>query len=123
MKKTVSVIICVLVAATLLLTACSKSQDLSNSKYLGTWKAVSLSAFGEEEEAGEALGSTYTMELKADGTGTFAGTDEDDGPTAFNWVETDKGLKTSGDMKLKFTDEDGKLKTKVVGAELIFEKQ
>ena len=122
MKRAVAVIICVLAAASLLLTACASSQDLSNSKYLGTWKAVSISVLDEKESADDAFGGEYIMELKADGTGTFTGMEENE-QTTFNWKETDDGIKTSGDMKLKFTDDNGTLKTKIIGAELAFEKQ
>lgn len=121
MKKTM-IILAVAMTAMLgiLLTGCGSSggdsTDLSDSKYVGTWKAVSMS-MGDEEEA-------YTdeciMTLEGDGSGTLTDGEE---TSDFNWEPTDKGFKTTGDMKMKFVDNGDTISGKILGANLNFEKQ
>ncbi len=122
MKKAL-VILAFAVAAMLgvLLAGCGGSSsgggsDLSDSEFVGTWQAVSMS-IGDEEEP-------YTEEciltLNDDGTGTISDGSE---VTEFNWELTDEGFKTSGDMKMKFTGDGTAIHGKILGANLNFEKQ
>ena len=123
MKKLLSIaLVAVLVISTLALTACGGSNsgggnaDLSDSKYVGTWKNTGISL---GEESGE-LDSEFTLILKGDGTGELVSEDESG---AFTWELADNGFKTKGDMKLTFTDDGDNIKTKLLGVDLTFEKQ
>ena len=60
------------------------------------------------------------MTINGDGTGTLAGGEDS---SEFTWQPTDGGFKTKGDVKTTFKDDGDKIKTKVIGVELIFEKQ
>ena len=87
------------------------------SKYVGTWKAVSLSVAGVQQEPdGE-----WFLIINEDGTGTLDV--EGQAPSAFTWEPTSSGFKASGEMKVKFTDDGDRIKTKVLGTEIVFEKQ
>ena len=61
------------------------------------------------------------LTLNADGTGTLTGGDEE--ASEFTWTLTDNGFSTKGDMKVKFTDDGDNIKAKILGADLVFEKQ
>lgn len=128
MKKTI-IILAFAMAATfcILFAGCGSSgggegTDLSDSEYVGTWKAVSVS-MGDESESMDGLESTLT--LNADGTGTLVSSDEENGEetSSFTWEPTDEGIKTKGDVKLKCTYDGTQLHGKVSIATLDFEKQ
>ena len=51
------------------------------------------------------------------------GSNGEEETTQFNWELTDKGFKTTGDMKMIFTDNGDTISGKILGANLIFEKQ
>jgi hypothetical protein len=115
-----------MVVSALTLTACggggSSDQDLSDSKYVGTWKSVSFELMDESESPEE--GEEIFMTLNGDGTGTMTGTSEGEEETSdFTWEPTSNGFKTKGDLKLKFTDDGDKIKATVIGVDMIFEKQ
>lgn len=119
MKKILSIVL-ILVFAALAFTACggggSSDKDLADSKYVGTWKNISISL---GEESGE-LDGEFTIVLNDDGTGQLIS----DGEAGdFTWELTSDGFKTSGDMKLTFKDDGDNIKTKLLGADLVFEKQ
>ncbi|MBR3124694.1 MAG: hypothetical protein IKF42_04585 [Mogibacterium sp.] len=121
MKKKIAILLSVAMVLTFALAACgggSSSEDLSDSKYVGTWAADSLSFAGESGE----LDNTYTLNLNADGTGTFNGVDEDgnDDVSNFTWSLTSDGFKTKGDAKMTFKDDGDAIVTKILGAELRF---
>ena len=101
-------------------TACggggSSDADLSDSKYVGTWKAQSINV---GDESGE-IEDRYLLIINADGTGTMTG---DDGLNEFTWTPIDGGFKTKGDMKMTFKDDGDNIKTSILIAELIFVKQ
>ena len=75
--------------------------DVSNSKYVGKWSAVSVGAFSNSGD----LSIENVLSLNADGTASYASGDE---VIEYKWRET-------GDGDLKFTD-DGpdKLKTTIM---------
>ncbi|MDO4803979.1 MAG: hypothetical protein Q4A32_04070 [Lachnospiraceae bacterium] len=123
MKKLFSIALAaILVFSALALTACGgnsgkdESADLSDSKYVGTWTNTGLTL---GEESGE-LDTEFTLILNDDGTGQLVSDEE---PGEFTWELTDNGFKTKGDMKLTFTDDGDNIKTKILGADLTFEKQ
>lgn len=125
MKKTL-IVLTVAMAAMLciLLAGCGGGgDDLSDSKYVGTWKAVSMS-LGDEEEA-FAEGEEYILTINGDGTGTFEGLDDEGNPstTEFTWEPSSEGFKTKGDMKMKFKDDGEQIHAKILGVNLNFEKQ
>ncbi len=119
MKRRMSIaLVLLLVMSALLLAGCGggSSTDLSDSKYVGTWKATTLELMDESS----ALGSDFTLTLNGDGTGQYASDEE---ITDITWELTDNGFRTKGDTKLKFTDDGDNIKTKILGVNLIFEKQ
>ncbi|WP_027868537.1 hypothetical protein [Eubacterium sp. AB3007] len=127
MKKLMTLAVAaIMVVSALTLTACggggSSDQDLSDSKYVGTWKSVSFELMDESESPEE--GEEIFMTLNGDGTGTMTGTSEGEEETSdFTWEPTSNGFKTKGDLKLKFTDDGDKIKATVIGVDMIFEKQ
>ena len=81
MKKTLAIFCCAAIAVScMLLAGCGgSSADLSDSEYVGTWVALTIDAFGQEEtteDVSEALDTTMTMTLNEDGTlvADFGGT-------------------------------------------------
>ena len=113
-------LIAMIIFSALALTACGggSSKDLSDSKYVGTWKATAME-IGDTSEAPEF---DMILTLNDDGTGTLFGGEEGETNT-FNWELTSDGFKTSGDVKLKFKDDGDRIKSKIIGVNLIFEKQ
>lgn len=95
---------------------------MSNSRYLGTWKAESVSV---AEESGDLDGGVWTLTLNGDGTGEFVSITEDGTEEVSNitWSEIDGGFKTKGDTKLKFTDDGDGIVAKVMGVELHFVRE
>ena len=120
MKKTITLLVCavMIISCVALLTACGggNGEDLSDSKYVGTWKASTMAL----EDESEALSEEWVLTLNADGTGQFVSEEE---TTDVTWELTDEGFKTKGDTKLKFTDDGDNIKTKILGVDLIFERQ
>lgn len=122
MKRTISITIAlIMVLSTILLAACgggnsSSKTDLSDSKYVGTWKASTMALKGESED----LGAEWTLTLKADGSGEYV---DEEGTTNITWELTSGGFKTKGDTKLTFTDDGDNIKCKIIGVDMIWEKQ
>ena len=115
-KRMISIFSILAVVATLLLSGCNgNTEDLSNSKYVGTWKAVSMELGGESE----GLSADYSITLKPDGTTEFI---SDEGTTTGTWKLTDNGFKTSGETKLSFTDDGDDIVGKVIGVTLRFKR-
>lgn len=120
MKKKLVIMLSVVMVLTFAFAACGggSSEDLSDSKYVGTWEMQSMS-LGEESED---LGEGYTLVLNGDGTGTFTGVDDDGNEEVsdITWSPTSDGFKTKGDSKMTFTDDGDGIKTKILGVELHF---
>lgn len=120
MKKPISIVVVLLMISSMFLfTSCggSSNTDVSDSKYIGTWKASTMALKDESEE----LSHDWLLTLYGDGTGQFV--DDEDGVSDIKWELTDNGFRTKGDTKLKFTDDGDNIKTKILGVDLIFEKQ
>lgn len=121
MKKTIALLLSFMMVLAFTLAACGDggNADLSNSRYLGTWKAESVSV---AEESGDLDGGVWTLTLNGDGTGEFVSIAEDGTEEVSNitWSEIDGGFKTKGDTKLKFTDDGDGIKTSLLGVELHF---
>ena len=120
MKKTLVLLLSFTMVMAFALSACGGNQDLSDSKYVGTWQAGSMSL----EDASADLKTFWTLTLNSDGTGTSYSVDEDgtEETSNFTWSLTDEGFKTKGDLKLKFTDDGDGIKTSLLGVELHFTK-
>lgn len=124
MKKFIMLVLAMVLAVSCLaLTACGggSSEDLSNSKYVGTWKIAEVTL----KDASEELNIDYTLTLNDDGTGTFLAVDENgqEDKSDITWSLTDDGFKTKGGTKLTFTDDGDNIQTKMLGVGLVFVKQ
>lgn len=114
MRRSIAILLSVLlVLSCFALTACGKSEDLSGSKYVGTWKVDSLSFKDEEGE----LEGDYILTVNGDGSAQFV---SEEGTSNCTWKLTKDGFKTKGDAKLKFTDDGDGIKAKILGAYLHF---
>ena len=120
MKRFISIaLISIMILSALAFTACGgggSDADLSDSKYVGTWKAQSINV---GDESGE-VEDKYLMIINADGTGTMTG---DDGLNEFTWTPIDGGFKTKGDMKVTFKDDGDNIKARIFIVDLVFVKQ
>ena len=110
-------LITILALSMFALSACSggSNQDLSDSKYVGTWKAVAMEIAGESVEPD----GDWILTVNGDGTGTLAAEDTSN----FTWQPAKDGFKTKGDVKATFKEDGDRLTTKVIGVSLVFEKQ
>lgn len=121
MKKKAALILSLIVVFSFtMLAACggggAGGEDLSDSKYVGTWRADSMS-LGEESDE---ISDEYILVVNGDGTGHLDGSGE---VSEFTWKPGDDGFKTKGDVKMTFKDEDGGIYGKILGVELHFVKQ
>ena len=100
----------------------SEAADLSNSAYVGTWKATKATFQGEEVAIEEVLtDGDFILVLKEDGSVDVNAVGEES--TAV-WSETSDGIKVKGDeINTTFKDADGMLETDIIGMHLFFEKQ
>lgn len=128
MKKRFLITVCFILALSFTLlvgcgggeSAIDSDQDLSASKYLGTWKATSV-------EAGEKTGSVDTghilLTLNGDGTGELNSKYEgEEDKAAVTWGETDGGFVLEGGANAEFTADGDKVKASLFGVDIIFEK-
>ena len=118
MKKKLAVLLSMAMVLTFALAACGGGGDVSDSKYIGTWVVDSMSFAGEAD----APDTDMTLVLNGDGTGTFSGVDEDGNEevSSFTWSLTNDGLKTDGDVKMKFKEDGDDLVAKILGVEMRF---
>ena len=120
MKKRLAILLSFAMVLTFALAACGGGGggDVSDSKYVGTWVADTMSFAGESGDFDNAI----TLVLNDDGTGTFSGVDEEGNPevTDFTWSLTSDGFKTAGDVKLKFKEDGDAIVAKILGAEMRF---
>ena len=120
MKRKLALLLCaVLLLSCTVLAACGK-QDVSNSKYVGTWKAVNTTFMKESISADEVFSGGFTIVLNGDGTGKIVSEEEE---TSFTWKEISGGVKTSGDAKMKLKENGDLLETSIFGMHILFEKQ
>ena len=124
MKKRLAILLSLAMVLTFALAACSGggggNEDLSDSKYVGTWKVDSASFAGESDTVDDDI----TLTLNGDGTGTLAGVDEDgtDDVSTITWSPTSDGFKTQGDAKMTFKDDGDAIVSTVLGVKLRFVK-
>ncbi|MBQ9272628.1 MAG: hypothetical protein IJ227_02770 [Mogibacterium sp.] len=121
MKKKLALLLSLAMVLTFALSACgegseSADQDLSDSKYVGTWVSDSMSFAGEEGD----MQSVFTLTLNGDGTGTLTGEEADgtEDVSSITWSLTDEGFKTEGDAKMDFKDDGDAIVTKLLGVEM-----
>jgi uncharacterized lipoprotein YehR (DUF1307 family) len=124
MKKFVAISVSIImVFSVLALTACGgggSSEDLSDSKYVGTWKGVEMTVADESEEFQDDI----ILTINGDGTGTLVGSEEGETEeSSFTWEPTSDGFKTKGDVKMTFKDDGDKITSKIIGVTMVFEKQ
>lgn len=123
MKKLFTAII--IIAALTMFAACGSSgsdatgEDLANSRYIGTWKVATL-AIGDVSDGFE--GDDFSITLNEDGTGQFV---SEEGASEITWSLTKDGFQTvdTDGSKMSFKDDGDNIKTKIIGVDLIFEKQ
>ena len=121
MKKKLAILLSLTMVLAFALAACGgSSEDLSDSKFVGTWQANTGTFAGESAE----LGSPFILTLNGDGTGTLSATDEDGNEEVSNltWSLTDEGFQTKGEAKMKFKDEGDTIVSEIIGLELRFAK-
>ena len=123
MKKKLAILLSLTMVLTFALAACGGggSEDLSDSKYVGSWIADSLSFAGESGE----MEATYTLTLNGDGTGTLVGTEADgtEEVSDITWSLTDDGFKTEGDAKMTFKDDGDAIVSTMFGVEMRFVRE
>ena len=124
MKKFVAIAVSIImVCSVLALTACGgggSSEDLSDSKYVGTWKGVEMTVADESEEFQDDI----ILTINGDGTGTLVGSEEGETEeSSFTWEPTSDGFKTKGDVKMTFKDDGDKITSNIIGVTMVFEKQ
>ena len=102
----------------ILLSACGKrgNKDVANSKYIGTWKCEFMT-IGSEKSAPE---NEIILTLNGDGTAVLASGDD---VTNANWEELSDGFKLTGDAKMTFKNEEGGVKSTVLGVTMHFVRQ
>lgn len=122
MKKKIAILISLAMVLTFALAACGGGggEDLSDSKYVGSWVAKSLSIGDESGDIGDE--GVFTLTLNGDGTGTFVSVEADGTEEVSNitWSLTSDGFKTSGDMKMTFKDDGDGIKATIFGVDLHF---
>lgn len=121
MKKKLAILLSLAMVLTFALAACGGGGgggDVSDSKYVGTWVADSMSFAGESENFDDG----FTLVLNDDGTGTLTGVDEDgtEEVSKITWSTTSDGLKLEGDAKMKLKEDGDYLVTKILGVEMRF---
>ncbi len=119
MKKIITLtLITVMAFSMLVLVSCGGGgqEDLSESKYVGTWKISKLSFADESGQFDE----DWTLEINGDGTGKSITAEETDD---FTWKPTSGGFKTKGGLELTFKDEDEYITGDLFGIKLYFERQ
>lgn len=115
MKKFVAIAVSIImVFSVLALTACGgggSSEDLSDSKYVGTWEGVEMTVADESEEFQDDI----ILTINGDGTGTLVGSEEGETEeSSFTWEPTSDGFKTKGDVKMTFKDDGDKITSKLL---------
>ena len=121
MKRKIAILLVLLMTVSALaFTACggggSSSDDLSESKYVGTWKADAVTVGDESENVADE----YLLIVNGDGTGELTGEGE---TSSFTWEPIDGGFKTAGDVKAKFKEDGDNIVVNMLGIKLIFVKQ
>ena len=123
MKKTLSILLAVIIAAACFsMLGCSSgtAEIPSDSPYIGAWKAVKAVALGEETPIEEVLEEgDYIITLNADGTATAVYGEN----VNCKWVITKEGVKLTEGTRLTLKSEDGYLMANLLGVKLYFEKQ
>ena len=122
MKKKLAILIGLMMVMCFAFSACGGGKsdvDLSDSKYVGTWKAESLTVGDVNNDLG---GGSYILTLNGDGTGRFdsVSPEGEEEKSEITWELTDDGFKTMGDTKLTFTDDGDDIKANVLGVDLHF---
>lgn len=124
MKKKLVILISLAMVFTLAFAACGGGggEDLSDSKYVGTWVADSMSFAGE---SGGIDGGVFKLTLNGDGTGNFTSIEADGTEEVSNitWSLIDGGFKTKGDSKMKFQDDGDGIVSNVMGVDLHFSRE
>ena len=115
--RRISKVLCLLCAFCLLLSACGKNK-YADSKYTGTWNAVSAEYMGVELSQDEI--GTFVMTLEIDGSAVM---EDAEGPQSGKWEEIEGGIRLDGDDDLIMKDTDGKLVLNMDGVAFTFEKQ
>ncbi len=109
--------LCLFCVLCLFLTACGGDR-YADSKYTGTWTAVSAEYIGIEMTQ-EEIGS-FVMTLNPDGSASI---ENADGIKNGKWEEVEGGIRLDKDDDLILTDTDNRLTLEMDGVTFSFEKQ
>ena len=93
-----------------------RNKRVDDVKYIGTWKCESMT-IGSEKSAPE---NEIILTLNGDGTAVLASGDD---VTNANWEELSDGFKLTGDAKMTFKNEEGGVKSTVLGVTMHFVRQ
>lgn len=91
MKKKIVVLVAALALSLMALAGCGGGSD---NPYVGTWEAVSISAFGQEMTAEEAE-MEWTLEIKDGGEAVITADGEEE---TCSWEEADDGITLKFDI-------------------------
>ena len=126
MNKALTILCVIAIAVSLVaLAGCGAKKPgeiPADSNYIGKWTAVSAQFRGEAKDPNEVFGGEYTLELKADGTGTLRSTNES---SPLVWWITKDGIGTNVDnaeKDMKYKADGDKLTGKIIGVEFTLEK-
>ena len=119
MKRITAILACLLVLVSCVALAGCGKQDLTNSKYLGTWVADKTRIMNDEANADDVFEGGWTIKLNPDGTAVVTSKEQISNCT---WSETSKGVKFKGDMKVKAVAEGEDLVIKMLGMRIYFVK-
>ena len=110
-------VLCLLCTLCLFLTSCGGDR-YADSKYTGTWTAVSAK-YMEIELSQEEIGS-FVLTLGPDGSASI---ENADGVKNGKWEEVEGGIRLDKDDDLILKDTDNRLTLEMDGVTFSFEKQ
>lgn len=94
--------------------------DLANSKYVGTWKPISIEFLGNKDD----FKTESRLELRADGTAVmYSPSEAQDERNAFIWKETDYGVFLDGKHDFKLKEKDDTLILSFLGVKIAYKKE
>lgn len=115
MKKKFAIVACLIIGA-FCLAGCGT--DMSDSKYLGTWTAISAESSGMEMSVESIIGGEMVFVLKDNGTCTLTIAGDE---TSGTWEETENGFKVEDEFDF-IVDDDVAL-VEYEGVDLYFVKK
>ena len=126
MKKTLSIVLAVVMVLAVFTACGSNGEDSADNSVVGTWKATQVEAAGVQVSLEDFAQSTGTelaisIELRADGTFSMSMNDEVQGEGTYE-VKGNTVALTADGATLNATLEDGKMTIDASGSKVILEK-